>query len=168
MMVATNWGVYEFGKRDMQFRDKDDPRDMQIRARDAGHLEALRERFPTLGETIYLGDGVSDFQYRVYITHKQLCELMYVVTGGIDYVRFKEGASKDHTLHDVLSAMWTTLLRAYPKGSSYTTGRQSTFQARVQEQRRTKKRNRHHQDQPLPPRMHWWEDTDRTERTENF
>lgn len=123
MMIATNWGVYEFGKRDPQFRDKDDPRDMQIRARVRVHLQALREHFPALGETVYLGDGVADFQYRVYITHKDLSEMMYVITGQIDYIRFKEGAAKDHKLHNVLSAFWRTLLNAYPAGSSYTTRR---------------------------------------------
>lgn len=164
MMVATNWGVFEFGKRESKFRDAEDPRDMQIRARDRGHLDALREHFPELGETIYLGDGVADFQYRVYITHKQLCEMMWVLTGQIDYVRFKEGAAKDHRLHGVLSAMWTTLLRAYPKGSSYTQQRQSDFQERVNAQKRSKR----HQGEPLPTRRHWWEDTDRIERTENF
>lgn len=123
MMVATNWGVFEFGKRDGQFRAKGDDRDMQIRARSDKHLNALRDHFPSLGENVYLGDGVADFQWRVYITHKELAEMMYVITGQIDYIRFKEGASKDHKLHGVLSAMWSTLLNAYPQGSSYTTSR---------------------------------------------
>lgn len=120
MMIATNWGVFEFGKREDKFRDADDPRDMQIRARSVQHLDALRAHFPALGETVYLGYGVADFQYRVYITHKQLSEMMYVITGQIDYVRFKEGAHKDGKLYKVLSDMWSTLLNAYPEGSSYT------------------------------------------------
>lgn len=124
MMIATNWGVYEFGKRDPNFRDAGDPRDMQIRARSAGHLEALRERYPALGETVYLGDGVADFQYRVYITKPQLADMMRVlVMDDIDYIRFKEGALKDGKLYKVLSDFWTTLLRAYPVGSSYTTSK---------------------------------------------
>jgi len=123
MMVATNWGVFEFGKRDMQFRDADDPRDMQIRARSFQHLEALRQHFPTLGETVFLGMGVADFQFRVYITKEQLAEMMYELTTQIDYIRFKEGAHKDHKLHGVLSAMWSTLLHAYPEGSSYSVAR---------------------------------------------
>lgn len=166
MMVATNWGVFEFGKRDMQFRDADDPRDMQIRARCAGHLAALREHFPGLGETVFLGMGVADFQFRVYITKEQMAQMMAELVLQIDYIRFKEGAAKDHRLHGVLSAMWSTLLRAYPEGSSYSFGKPDSFRGRVQEQRRRK--NKHHQDQPLPPRKHWWEDTDRVERTENF
>ena len=166
-MIATNWGVYEFGKRDKQFRDADDPRDMQIRARSVQHLNALREHFPQLGETVFLGAGVADFQFRVYITQEQMAEMMSVLVMQIDYIRFKEGAHKDHKLHGVLSAFWTTLLNAYPEGSSYTSQRPTSFRDRVQEQRR--KKNRHHQDQPLPPRKHWWEDVERNEnRTENF
>lgn len=166
MMVATNWGVFEFGKRDNQFRDADDPRDMQIRARCAGHLAALREHFPGLGETVFLGMGVADFQFRVYITQELLAEMMADLVLQIDYIRFKEGAAKDHRLHGVLSAMWSTLLRAYPEGSSYSRVQPTApgFRERVQEQRR--KKNRHHQDQP---RKHWWEDAERNEnRTENF
>lgn len=120
MMVATNWGVYEFGKRDPAFRELGDRRDMQIRARDEGHLNALRDHYPYLGENVYLGDGVADFQWRVYISKEDLADMMYTLVMQLDYIRFKEGAAKDHKLHSVLSAFWSTLLNAYPKGSSYT------------------------------------------------
>ena len=120
MMIATNWGVYEFGKREDQWREEGDPRDMQIRARSMVHLAALREHFPRLGETVFVGWGKTDFQYRVYITKAEMAVMMSQLVQGIDYVRFKEGALKDHKLHNVLSAFWTTLLRAYPEGSSYT------------------------------------------------
>lgn len=138
MMVATNWGVFEFGKRDKQFRDADDPRDMQIRARSAQHLKALREHFPALGETVFLGMGVADFQFRVYITKEDLANMMFDLTTEIDYIRFKEGAAKDHRLHGVLSAMWSTLLHAYPEGSSYTVAR--------------------YVKQPQKANKRWWED----------
>ena len=140
MMIATNWGVYEFGKRDPQFRDAGDPRDMQIRARSAIHLEALRQRWPRLGDTVYLGSGVADFQYRVYITRAQLADMMLVlVMEDINYVQFKKDA-EDHKLHGVLSAFWTTLLHAYPHGSSYSVTRgQEKYSSR-----------RH--------RKHWWAD----------
>lgn len=146
MMIATNWGVYEFGKRDMQFREVDDPRDMQIRARSREHLQALREVCPWLGETVYLGDGVADFQYRVYITHKELSELMYVVTGTIDYIQFKKDAV-DNKLHQVLSDFWTTLLRAYPHGSSY--GPKPAKDRTV---------SRPAPVRPRPAKKFWWED----------
>lgn len=119
MMIATNWGVFEFGERDPQFIEPGDRREMQIRARSAQHLDALREHFPELGENVYLGWGVADFQWRVYITRKQLSYMMYEITSQIDYIRFKEGAHNDHRLYGVLSRMWSVLLDAYPTGSSY-------------------------------------------------
>lgn len=121
MMVATNWGVFEFGERDPKFIDEGDNRQMQIRARSVKHLSALREHFPQLGETVFLGMGVADFQFRVYITRADLAGMMFMLTRDIDYVQFKKGAIKDHRLYKVLSDMWSVLLNAYPEGSSYDT-----------------------------------------------
>jgi hypothetical protein len=121
MMVATNWGVFEFGEREAKFIEAGDNREMQIRARCAGHLAALRRHFPQLGETVFLGMGVADFQFRVYITRADLAEMMASLTMDIDYVQFKKGAIKDHRLYKVLSDMWSVLLNAYPEGSSYDT-----------------------------------------------
>src|SRR5690349_838180 len=139
MLVATTWGIFEFGERDPKFRDADDPRDMQIRARSVQHLSALRENFPTLGETVFLGMGVADFQFRVYITRADLGKMMSVLAMDIDYVQFKKGAIKDSRLYGVLSDMWSVLLNAYPEGSSY---RRSPYE-RQGKQRKQKK--------------NWWE-----------
>ena len=62
MMIATNWGVYEFGERDPQFIEYGDTREMQVRARDAEHLDALRALYPELGPNVYIGYGKADFQ----------------------------------------------------------------------------------------------------------
>lgn len=122
MMIATNWGVYEIGMRDTQFKDAGDLREMQIRARTEEHLDNLRQFFSPLGPTVYLGHGVADFQYRVYISRSTLTYLMAELALDVDYVKFKEGAlaRKDHKLYGLLSSMWRSWLVAYPKGSSYT------------------------------------------------
>lgn len=156
MMVATNWGVFEFGRRDMQFRDADDPRDMQIRARSVVHLQALRDHFPLLGETVFLGMGVADFQFRVYITKAQMAEMMSVLVTQIDYIRFKEGAAKDHKLHGVLSAMWSTHLNAYPEGSSYHFKKTNT-QASIDWDDWERERARDLQTRPRKQK-NWWND----------
>lgn len=118
-MIATNWGVYELGMRDPQFIEAGDTRELQIRARSRRHLGELRYRYPVLAEIVFLGNGVADFQYRIYATREVLADIFGGLVYEIDYIRFKEGALKDRKLHNVLSQMWSVLLNAYPEGSSY-------------------------------------------------
>lgn len=120
MLLATNWGVYEFGKRDPQFIEDGDSRDMQIRARDIKHLHELQDRFSFVEDVVYLGWGVADFQYRVYLTQANLAIIMATLAFEVDYIRFKEGARGDRKLYSLLSRMWTEWLHSYPEGSSYT------------------------------------------------
>ena len=123
MLLATNWGVYEFGKRDPQFIEEGDQRDMQIRARSVKHLHELQDRFSFIEDVVFLGYGVADFQYRVYLTQANLAIIMAELAFEIDYVQFKKGALGDKKLYSLLSRMWSVWLDAYPEGSSYTVPR---------------------------------------------
>jgi hypothetical protein len=158
MMIATNWGVYEIGLRAAAFVEPGDTRELQVRARLASHLDALRERIPGLGETIFL-DGIADFPYRAYIARDVLgMGLWDLAFNEVTYERFKEGAHKsgDHKLHGLLSRMWTAWLDTYPAHSSYTKN----------------KATRPHQeldDEPRGRRLSWYEDieTDAQRRRRN-
>lgn len=119
MMLATNFGVYEICQRHAKFIDVGDDRDMEIRARDASHLEMLRDATTAdLGETLAILDGTADFPYRAFITRMELGILMANLALRIDYVQFKKDAVTTK-LHNLLSRFWTAHLDAYPKGSVY-------------------------------------------------
>lgn len=150
MMIATNWGVYEIGKRQKEFIEPGDARELQVRARDAEHLAALRERIPGLGETVFL-DGIADFPYRAYVARDVLgMGLWDIVFTEIDYIQFKKDAV-NNKLHSLLSKMWSSWLDFYPQHSSYT----QTKPSRQRESR------------PRAQGMTWWEDAEAANRRRN-
>lgn len=127
MMLATNFGVYEICMRHAKFIDVGDDRNMEIRARDASHLEALRDiTTADLGETLAILDGTADFPYRAFISRTELAILMAGLAGEIDYVQFKKDAVTER-LHRLLSSFWTSHLTAYPRASVYSQGTKRRF-----------------------------------------
>lgn len=118
MFIATNFGIFEIGKRPQQFIPEGDDRNLQVRSRSFVHLHRLREKYlPTLGETVIL-DKPTDFQYRAYLTKDQLAEMLAALADEVTYEQFKHDALDDK-LYKALSAMWTAWLRFYPKGSMW-------------------------------------------------
>lgn len=161
MWVFTSWGVLMPGLRPPETIPEGDDKVIQIRARRKIELERLQAFYPgEYSEIIYL--GFTDYEFRTYVTKEEWGRVLSLIGQDIDYVKFKSSteAFKEHKLHDAYNEIWGILYRRFST---------NRYLSKVMpDNRKTKKRNRHHQDQPLPPRKHWWEDTDRVERTENF
>lgn len=123
MWVMTHFGILMPSLRPEKTYDPEqDPRAIQIRTRRSWELDYLRKTYaPWLGETIYLGDGVSDYQYRAYCTHEQLAEIMKMLSLEIDYTKFKPTTDRhgDTKLHMLYNRIWSAVLDAFPAGSSY-------------------------------------------------
>lgn len=164
MWIMTSWGILMPGLRPKEHVPAGDFREIQIRARRKVELERVCQFYPETGlkveDIVYL--GFTDYEFRIYCTKEQLAHLLECVVNDIDYVKFKSSteAFKEHKLHDAYNEIWGILYRRF------STNRY--LSKVVSGSHKTKKRNRHHQDQPLPPRKHWWEDTDRVERTETY
>lgn len=99
-----------------------DIRDMQVRAREASHLNQLRELMAehgaVLGETLK-SEG-ADYQYRAFCTQDDLAVGVAALAYSIDYVNFKDSVADDK-LHSVYNRIWSAVLNAFPVGSIYGT-----------------------------------------------
>lgn len=165
MWVMTSWGVLMPSQRPAGTVPTGDDCEMQIRTRRRVELERVCQFYPELGlkvEDIIFMDH-TDYEYRIHCTRDQLARLMDLLSRDINYTKFKPSTEKfgESKLHGFYNRVWGVYYDMFSTNRYLEQKVVSTGQ-------KAKKRNRHHQDQPIPPRKHWWEDTDRTERTENF
>jgi hypothetical protein len=164
MWVMTSWGVLMPGLRPKEHVPAGDNREIQIRARRRIELERVCAFYPELElrkEDIVYFD-FTDYEYRIFCTKEQLGSLLALIAMDVNYVKFKSSTErfKEEKLHLFYNRVWGIY---YDMFSTNRYLEKLTFGSP-----KTKKKNRHHQDKPLPPRRHWWEDVDRTERTETF
>lgn len=161
MWIMTSWGVLMPGLRPAEHVPEGDIREIQIRARRRVELERVCQFYPELGlkveDIVHL--GYTDYEFRIYCTKIQLGTLLAAIAMDVDYVKFKSSTEKfnEQKLHLFYNRVWGIYYDMF-----------STNQYLEKLVKKVKKKNRHHQDRPLPARKHWWEDTDRVERTENF
>lgn len=85
---------------------------VQVRARVKAHLEALRARFPALGEPEILTTTDSDYRYRVIVEHDAWNRAASMLAEDIDYGNFKGACGRSgtwlnpeyvHALHEIWS-----------------------------------------------------------------
>jgi hypothetical protein len=122
MWIMTHYGILMPSLRPAKFVPPGDNRKIQLRARRRRDLDYTREHYlPQLGRTVYLGDGVSDYQYRAYCTHDDLALLLSRLALEIDYVKFKPTTDRhgDKELHALYNKLWGVILDAFEAGSSY-------------------------------------------------
>lgn len=165
MWIMTSWGVLMPGLRPAEHVPAGDIREIQIRARRRVELERVCDFYPEVGlkkeNIVYL--SFTDYEFRLYCTKAELGALLALMALDVDYVKFKSSTErfKEEKLHLFYNRVWGIYY------DMFSTNRY--LEKLVPKSRKTKKRNRHHQDNLLPPRkLHWWEDTDRVERTETF
>ncbi len=93
-----------------------DPDRMMVRARDRGHLEAMKKHFPALlgGCDIQEFAG-SDYAFRIFVDKPTWREVLSELAEEIDYDNFKSavahhqgraGTAYERSLHDVWSVMY--------------------------------------------------------------
>jgi hypothetical protein len=110
MWVMTSWGILMPGLRPADTVPAGDNRLIQIRARRKGDLVRLKKMYmPQLGEIIYL--SFTDYEYRVYCTHEEWAEALYLIAMDMNYVKFKETTEEyaDSKLHAAYNAIWGLL-----------------------------------------------------------
>jgi hypothetical protein len=82
----------------------EDPDKLLVRARVAGHIEAV---FP--GYPVYQREG-SDYLYRADVPRKVVAEHIALRLEHIDYSNFKNSV-KNRQLHDAYAGFWTIMYR---------------------------------------------------------
>jgi hypothetical protein len=119
MFVCNSDGVYMPALRPVGSYDpRIDARELQVRARRARDLAALRRKWlPELGKTIKLAG--TDYEYRAYCTREQWGQALARMAESIDYVKFKDTA-RDVQLHDLYLELWYVIRDYLGNGGRYT------------------------------------------------
>lgn len=88
---------------------------MMVRARNRGHLEALKTRFPDLlGKCELFESDMTDYAYRLFVEKSAWVQVLAGLAEETDYDNFKSevarhqgkaGAAYERSLHDVWSVM---------------------------------------------------------------
>lgn len=121
MMIATNFGIYEFGRvNQRRLPETPDDAEMQIRARRRMDLVKLMDR--TAAWMTKEGDRPRrifatpdwDWPFRIYVSAEEAQTIMWNLVATIHYEFFKQDA-EDEKLHDVLNNMWGNTLRLGPR-----------------------------------------------------
>lgn len=143
MWICITDGFMSATKRKTNTIDPGDDRDMQVRARDAAHLETLRRVMAAAGQTLgeTLTSTKADYQYRAFCTQGALAVGMAALTYEIDYTNFKDTV-RENRLHNAYMHVWDAVLDAFPEGSIYGSYRRgpATPPAATGRKRRTKRR----------------------------
>jgi hypothetical protein len=92
-----------------------DPDRIMVRARVAGHLDALKKRFPDLlGKCEIQHSAHTDYAYRLFVSKSAWAQVLAGLAEETDYDNFKSevarhqgraGADYAHSLHEVWSVM---------------------------------------------------------------
>lgn len=160
MWIMTSWGVLMPGERPKEHTPAGDNRVIQIRARRRIELERVCAFYPETGlkkEDIVYFD-FTDYEFRIYATRAQFADLVSRITLDVDYVKFKSSTEKfnEKKLHAFYNRVW---------GIYYDMFSTNRYLEKVAQTYRSAKKKKH---KAPEQRRHWWEDVDRTERTENF
>lgn len=93
-----------------------DPGRIMLRARDRGHLEALKKRFlDRLGQCEIQEFPGTDYAFRIFVAKTVWSQVLAGLAEETDYDNFKAevarhqgqaGAAYEHSLHDVWSIMY--------------------------------------------------------------
>ena len=107
--------------------EKDDPRDMVVRARRKEWINAFRKYCPELGPTLHLKNR--DYQYRAYVKRDDLAAGVAKAVMAISYPNFKSAtltpkhglrsAKLRNSLHTAYNKVWNDLLDAGDGTSVY-------------------------------------------------
>jgi hypothetical protein len=106
MWILTPFGFYSVVRR------HEDDDFLTVRARAAGDLDALRERYlPGLAETI-VGGG-TDYPYRATVSPDAFAAALAKIGGDIDYSNFKDEVAKEQgrARADTYHQVWEILRR---------------------------------------------------------
>jgi len=112
MWIMTSFGILMPALRKPGTQPAGDPRDMQIRARVAAHLDVLRQEYmpTTLGPTIR-GAG-TDYAYRAYCTKADWADALARMALDTDYHSFKDTTHRypgGSALHGLYLKIWSLL-----------------------------------------------------------
>ena len=93
-----------------------DPDRIMVRARLRGHLEALKERFPSmLGDSDVREFAGTDYAFRIFVAKRVWSEVLAALAQDTDYDNFKSEVARhqgraeeayERALHDVWSVMF--------------------------------------------------------------
>lgn len=92
---------------------RDDPTCLLVRARKAGHLEALLGRGAEVVET-----RDADYRYRASCSRQQVAEAVARQVEGISYDNFKDSV-QDDLLHRLYMRVWDTMLELQGRVGRY-------------------------------------------------
>jgi len=112
MWIMTSFGILMPALRKPGTQPAGDPRDMQIRARVAAHLDVLRREYmpDTLGPTVR-GAG-TDYAYRAYCTKVDWADALARMALATDYHSFKDTTYRypgGSALHGLYLRIWSLL-----------------------------------------------------------
>lgn len=96
MWIATRQGFFSIvcGYRYQDGIPYPDTRVLMIRARRKDHLEALRLRFPSLGDIVT--ETGTDYPHRIITDRRMVGEVVASAASSIDYHNFKREAERVH------------------------------------------------------------------------
>jgi hypothetical protein len=160
MWIMTSWGVLMPGERPKEHTPAGDDRVIQIRARRRIDLERVCQFYPEVGlkteDIIYF--DFTDYEYRIFATRAQFSDLVGRIALDVNYVKFKSSTEKfkEHRLHVFYNRVWGIYY------DMFSTNRYLEKISRSSGKKAKKKTA------SVVQKKHWWEDTDRVERTENF
>ncbi len=82
---------------------------MQVRVRDKGDLDRLREVMPGLGPTVQT--PVGDYEYRAFVSRDEMAKGIAQLAYEIDYSNFKAAVAEVDPAHEtVYHRVWSVLL----------------------------------------------------------
>jgi hypothetical protein len=133
MWICLPMGMYMPALRPAHTVPAGDNRLLQIRSRRFVDLVRLKNEYlPELGEIIELPH--TDYEFRAYCTHEQWANALARAALDIDYVKFKEQSEKkygDKKLHEVYTAMWSTVYARLSTHKIFTRQKSTSKRARV-------------------------------------
>jgi len=118
MWIFTKYGFFSAvcaRRGDGKYGQAIDPDRIMIRARDRGHLDSLKKRFPDMLGQCDIHDFIgTDYAFRIFVDKQVWSRVLSKLAEEIDYDNFKskaanhqwpDGAAYEHSLHGVWSVM---------------------------------------------------------------
>lgn len=117
MWVATNFGFFSVVQRPQVTRSHDSELlaalDLQVRARELGHITELRRRMGLMGRDIQRWTN-SDYEFRMFISYDEWAHFMARLTYDITYDNFKSSVV-DRRLHDAYLRVWGVIASTFDR-----------------------------------------------------
>ena len=118
MWIFTRYGFFSAvsaRQGDGKYGQDIDPTRIMVRARDRGHIESLKKRFPDLLGRCDIHDFIgTDYAFRIFVDKLVWSRVLSELAEETDYDNFKsevgrhqghDGAAYEHSLHEVWSVM---------------------------------------------------------------